>query len=343
MKGALTGALWRLTVFTIVGALGTFALLMVFAELRFQPEMSYRAEFTDASGLRKGDFVRVAGVEVGKVQNVTVRPDNLATVEFSAEDSVVLTENTRVVIRWDDIIGGRFIELLDSGSSVSARLHPGAVIPADRTEPALDLDALIGGFRPLFRALDPDQVNALSGQLIHAFQGQGTAIGSLLAQTAALTNTIADRDELIGAVIVNLNTVLGSLDAHSGQLATAIDTLSELIDGLAARGGEIADAVAHTNAAAGSIADLLHRVRPPLKEVITQADRVASLALTDHEYLDGYLATLPDAYRALARQGIYGDYFSFYVCDLVLKMNGKGGQPVYVKVAGQDSGRCAPR
>ncbi|CAJ1579105.1 MlaD family protein [[Mycobacterium] wendilense] len=162
----MTGALWRLTVFTIVGALGTFALLMVFAELRFQPASSYQAEFTNASGVQKGDFVRVAGVEVGKVKNVTVRPDNLATVEFSAEDSVVLTEDTRVLIRWDNIIGGRFIELLDSGSAASAGLSPGAVIPADRTEPALDLDALIGGFRPLFRAMDPEQVNTLSGQWV---------------------------------------------------------------------------------------------------------------------------------------------------------------------------------
>jgi phospholipid/cholesterol/gamma-HCH transport system substrate-binding protein len=45
----------------------------------------------------------------------------------------------------------------------------------------------------------------------------------------------------------------------------------------------------------------------------------------------------------LARQGIYGDFFSFYLCDVVLKLNGKGGQPVYVKVAGQATGRCAPR
>lgn len=64
--------------------------------------------------------------------------------------------------------------------------------------------------------------------------------------------------------------------------------------------------------------------------------------MADHDYLDHLLATLPDAYRALARQGLYGDFFSFYLCDLFLKLNGKGGQPVYVKVAGQSSGRCAP-
>ena len=60
--------------------------------------------------------------------------------------------------------------------------------------------------------------------------------------------------------------------------------------------------------------------------------------VADHDYFDNLLNTLPDAYQALARQGIYGDFFSFYLCDVVLKLNGKGGQPVYVKVAGQTTG-----
>ena len=55
------------------------------------------------------------------------------------------------------------------------------------------------------------------------------------------------------------------------------------------------------------------------------------------------LNTLPDKYRALQRQGMYGDFFAFYLCDVVLKVNGKGGQPVYIKVAGQASGRCTPK
>ena len=61
------------------------------------------------------------------------------------------------------------------------------------------------------------------------------------------------------------------------------------------------------------------------------------------ESLRRLLDSLPEAYRILNRQGIYGDYFTFYLCDIVLKLNGKGGQPVYVKLAGQDSGRCTPR
>ena len=67
--------------------------------------------------------------------------------------------------------------------------HNLRTIPLARTQPALDLDSLIGGFRPLFRALDPDQVNELSNQLLQALQGQGPTIGSFLDQAAAVTHT----------------------------------------------------------------------------------------------------------------------------------------------------------
>jgi phospholipid/cholesterol/gamma-HCH transport system substrate-binding protein len=183
----------------------------------------------------------------------------------------------------------------------------------------------------------------LSGQLIQAFQGQGATISSFLSQTAALTNTLADRDQLIGEVIVNLNTVLGSLGDQSDQFSKAIDAFADLVKGLESRKQDISNGVAYTNAAAGTISDLLAQARPPFAKTIHETDRAAGIVVADHDYFDNLLNTLPDTYQALARQGIYGDFFSFYLCDLVLKLNGKGGQPVYVKVAGQTTGRCAPR
>jgi phospholipid/cholesterol/gamma-HCH transport system substrate-binding protein len=333
----------RLGVFLAVCLLGVFGLFAVFGQMRFgEKSHQYRAAFVNVTGLEPNDFVRIAGVEVGKVKNVEIQPDTTALVEFSADDSVVLTEGSRAVIRYDDLIGGRYLAL-EEGAGGTQKLGAGDTIPLARTSPALDLDALIGGFRPLFQALNPEQINALSGQLITALQGQGGTVNSFLAQTAALTSTLADRDQLIGEVIINLNTVLGSLGDQSDQFGKAVSALSELVDGLEARGDEISSGLAYTNAAAGSITDLLVQARPPLQKVIHETDRSAGIVVADHEYFDNVLNTLPDAYQALARQGIYGDFFSFYLCDLVIKTNGKGGQPVYIKVAGQESGRCAPR
>ncbi|KUH66972.1 mammalian cell entry protein [Mycolicibacterium novocastrense] len=342
MRRNLSGLLLRLGIFVVVCALGAFGLIAIFAQLRFQEERTYKALFTTVTGLESGNFVRIAGVEVGKVKDITIRDDSSALVEFNADDSVVLTEGSRAVIRYDNLIGGRYLAL-EEGAGGTKTLAPGETIPLDRTAPALDLDALIGGFRPLFRALDPDQVNALSGQLISAFQGQGATIGSILSQTAALTNTLADRDELIGQVIVNLNTVLGSLGDHSDQFGKAVDSLSELVQGLEARKHDLSTGLAYANEGAATIADLLRQVRPPLQRVVQETDRTAGLVVADHDYVDDLLKTLPEAYRILGRQALNGDFFSFYMCDLVLKLNGKGGQPVYVKVAGQDTGRCTPR
>jgi phospholipid/cholesterol/gamma-HCH transport system substrate-binding protein len=342
VKDNLGGAIWRLGIFLVVCLLGMFSLFAVFGQLRFDKEQTYRAEFTNVTGLEADDFVRIAGVEVGKVKNLAIRDDSTVLVEFTAQDSVVVTEGSRAVIRYDDLIGGRYLQLVE-GAGGTTRLDPGATIPLAQTEPALDLDALIGGFRPLFQALNADQVNALTGQLISALQGQGATIGSFLSQTASLTNTLADRDQLIGDVIVNLNTVLGSLAGQSGQFGKAVTALSELVQGLAERKDDIATGLAYTNEAAGSITALLSEARPPFQKVITETDRSAGIVLADHDYFDNLLNTLPDAYQILNRQGMYGDFFSFYLCDIALKLNGKGGQPVYVKVAGQSTGRCAPR
>lgn len=342
MKDNLGGALRRLALFGTVCVFAIFAMYAVFGQLRFQKEQAFSAEFSDVSGLKRGNFVRIAGVEVGKVKDIRLRPDTTVLVEFTTDDTVVLTEGTRAAIRYDDLIGGRFLAL-EEGAGATKKLNVGATIPMAQTSPALDLDALIGGFRPLFRALDPDQVNALTSQLIQALQGQGATIASFLSHTATLTNTLADRDELIGEVITNLNTVLGSLGDQNKQFDKAVTSLSQLVGGLEGRKQDLSNTVAYANEAAAGVADLLDKGRAPIKKVVTEADRAGTILINDKDYLDNLLNTLPDAYQVLGRQGLYGDFFSFYFCDVVLKLNGKGGQPVYVKLAGQDSGRCTPR
>jgi phospholipid/cholesterol/gamma-HCH transport system substrate-binding protein len=343
MRENLRGTIWRLAIYVIVCVFFVVVVFAVFGQLRFgQNEKTYNAVFQTVSGLKNGNFVRIAGVEVGKVRHIAINDDGTVLVQFEARDSIVLTEGSRAEIRYQDLIGNRYLELEEGAGGVK-RLQPGGTIPIAQTAAALDLDALVGGFRPLFRALSPDQVNALTGQLISAFQGEGTTISSFLDSAASLTNSLADRDQLFGQVIVNLNAVLGSLGDQSTHFAEAVDSLTELVDGLEAKKKDIANGLAYSNAAAASITDLLVQARPPLQKVVHETDRTAGIVVADHDYVDNLLATLPDAYRILGRQGLYGDFFSFYLCDLILKLNGKGGQPVYVKLAGQTSGRCAPR
>src|ERR1700760_1379019 len=267
MKENLRGTVVGLGIFLTVCLVSGLFLVSVFAQVRFGAGNSYYAEFNNVTNLRKGKLVRIAGVEVGKVQNISINPDATVRVEFTAEKSATLTEGTRAVLRYDNLFGDRYLAL-EEGPGGLKTLNPGQTIPLARTQPALDLDSLIGGFRPLFRALNPDQVNELSGQLLAALQGQGGTIGSFLDQAAAVTNTLANRDQLIGQVIDNLNVVLGSIGNQSDRFDTAVTSLSDLVNGLAARKTDISNAVAYTNAAAGTLADLLAQTRQPFREVV---------------------------------------------------------------------------
>jgi phospholipid/cholesterol/gamma-HCH transport system substrate-binding protein len=328
--------------FTVVCLVFTFALIAVFGQLRFEDRADYHAVFTNISGLKSGNFVRIAGAEVGKVGDIDLHRDGTVSIDFAIDKGLRLTEGTRAVVRYENLIGDRFLAL-EEGAGSPHRLAPGGTIPLARTAPALDIDVLIGGFRPLFRALDPDQVNALSGQLLRIFQGQGGTLSSVLAQTATLTSTLAGRSELIGQLITNLNTVLHTFATRDHEFSDALDKLSQFVDGLAQRKTDISTGLAYVNAAAGSIADLLVQARQPIKDVVRETDRMSGQVLADGEYVDHLLHTLPDVYQVLSRQGLNGDYFGFYFCEVLLKLNGKGGNPIYVKLINQPTGRCTPQ
>jgi hypothetical protein len=140
--GNFKGAAWRLAVFLTVCLLGTFALLTIFANFRFGQGKTYSAEFTNVSGLKTGNFVRIAGVEVGQIKKISVNRDATVRVEFSTDDSVVLTEGNRAAIRYDNLIGGRYLAL-EEGAGPLTSLRPGDTIPVSRTEPAWRLPATV--------------------------------------------------------------------------------------------------------------------------------------------------------------------------------------------------------
>jgi phospholipid/cholesterol/gamma-HCH transport system substrate-binding protein len=210
----------------------------------------------------------------------------------------------------------------------------------------LDLDALIGGFRPLFKALDPDKVNRIAQAIITVFQGQGATISDILDQTASLTATLADRDRAIGEIVNNLNTVLATTVKHQQEFDGTVDKLEVLISGLKNRADPLAAAVAHISGAAGTLADLLGEDRPLLHSTVGYLDGIQQPLIKDLPTLDGVLAKLPDSYRIIGRAGgIYGDFFNFYLCDLTLKVNGlqPGGPVRTIKLFGQPTGRCMPQ
>nr|WP_090346360.1 MlaD family protein [Mycolicibacterium malmesburyense]CRL78943.1 virulence factor Mce family protein [Mycolicibacterium malmesburyense] len=341
----ITGTAIKLGAFSLVLLLFTAIIVVVFGQVRFDRTTGYTAIFSSASGLRSGQFVRASGVEVGKVSKVELTNGGTeAKVEFNVDRSLPLFEGTTASVRYLNLIGDRYLELKRGDSD--KRLPSGATIPIERTQPALDLDALIGGFRPVFRALDPDKVNEIAQSIITIFQGQGGTINDILDQTASLTAALADRDQAIGEVIRNLNTVLDTTVKHQAQFDQTVQDFEKLITGLNNRRDPVASSVADISDAAGTVADLLADNRPLLQSTVGHLEAVQQPLVDQKEQLNDILTRLPTAFKIIGRAGgIYGDFFNFYACDISLRLNGlqPGGPVRTVKLFSQPSGRCTPQ
>ncbi|CQD08528.1 virulence factor Mce family protein [Mycobacterium europaeum] len=344
----ITGTIVRLSIFSLVLLIFTVMIVVVFGQMRFDRTNGYSAEFTNVSGLRAGQFVRASGVEIGKVSSVkVVDGGKRARVEFNVDRSVPLYQSTTAQIRYLDLIGNRYLELKrGEGEGAERVLPPGGFIPASHTSPALDLDALIGGFKPLFRALDPQKVNTIATSLITVFQGQGGTINDILDQTAQLTNQIGERDQAIGEVIKNLNIVLDTTVRHRQQFDQTVNNLEVLITGLKDHGDQLAGGTAHISNAAGTVADLLAEDRGLLHKTLNYLDAIQQPLIDQRDGLDDYLKRVPTALNMIGRAiGSYGDFVNFYACDITLKINGlQAGGPVRtVRLFQQPTGRCTPQ
>ncbi len=337
---SLRGTGIKIGIFMAVMLMMTAALFAIFGQYRGGPENTYRAVFDDVSSLKSGDSVRVAGVRVGTVKDVTLQPDNTVTVGFGADRDIVLTSGTKAAVRYLNLVGDRYLELLDAPGS--ARIQPpGSVIPAERTQSALDLDLLLGGLKPVVQGLNPQAVNALTGSLIQILQGQESNVESLFAKTSAFSNSLADNSQTVQQLIDNLNTVLATIDSDGAKFSATVDKLEKLATGLSADRDPIGAAITALDSGTASLTDLLGQARAPLAGSVDQLARLAPLLDEDKATLDIALQKAPKNYRKLVRLGAYGSWINQYLCGMSVRVSDLQGRTAYFPWIMQHTGRCS--
>lgn len=333
------GTALKLGAFVTVMLILTGALFVIFGQYRSGPSYGYSAVFADVSSLKRGDSVRVSGIRVGTVNDVALQPDNTVLVEFDASPDVVLTTGTKAAVRYLNLVGDRYLELLDGPGSTKIQ-PPGTQIPRERTESALDLDLLLGGLKPVIRGLNPQDVNALTNSLIQILQGQSGNVESLFAKTSSFTNAIADNGETVRQLIDNLNAVMATIAKDGGKFSGAVDRLEKLISGLAADRDPIGEAITALDTGTASLADLLTQARPPLAGGVDQLNRVAPLLEKDKPLLDISLQKAPQNYKKLVRLGAYGSFLNQYLCGMSVRVTDLQGRTAYFPWIIQNTGRC---
>jgi phospholipid/cholesterol/gamma-HCH transport system substrate-binding protein len=331
----------KFAIFTVVTLVATALLAVTIGNVTFKTTTGYKALFSDAVNLNAGDEVRYAGVQVGSVTGVKLVNGTQALVSFKVDKSVPMTTQTTASIRYRNLIGQRYLAIgvltssttnqtpakkgavptqLQAASasqpSIGQPLPSGSTIPLARTSPALNLNALFNGFRPLLQALSPDDVNQLSYELIQVLQGEGGTVDTLLSQVGSATTTLASNDQLIGDVINKLNAVLGPIDQRDQQLGKLLGILQSFISGLSQDRQAIGNSLTSINALAGTTADLLTQARPALKTDVAQLGQLVAKLDTSQarQLITNFVVNTPAKLRNIAPAAAYSSIFNEYLC-----------------------------
>lgn len=334
----MTATLIKSIVFTLVTVLATAALAATIRNSSGTGGTPMSAVFTDATSLNAGDDVRIAGVKVGTVSKIEVIKNRYAKASFTVSDKVTLGAGTTAQLRFRNLVGQRYIALEPSNEG-GAELSSGHTFPVGATSPALDLTTLFNGFQPLFKLLNPEDVNNLSNQIIAVFQGEGATVEGLLSSTASLTSTLAEKDKVIGDLITSLSSVLTTVNDRSSQLDTTLITLERLVSGLSEDRKSIGDSLESLGDLTVSVSGLLEEGRKPIKESIAALGDLSENLADAESTLDTFFARLPTKLEAIGRIGSYGSWFNFYLCSIEGRiplpegyMGDLGAQPI--------AGRC---
>jgi len=329
----------KFAIFAVVMLALTTSLFFIFGQYRTGSTNGYTAVFGDASRLKSGDSVRVAGIRVGTVNGVELQPDKTVLVTFDADRTVVLTTGTKAAVRYLNLVGDRYLDLVDGPGST--KIQPrGSQIPIDRTMPALDLDLLLGGLKPVIQGLNPTDVNALTNALIQIFQGQGPTLESLFTKTSSFSNSLADNSQTVQDLIDNLKTVVATISQDGDKFSAAIDTREKLVTGLSQDRDPIGTAIDSLDKGTASLADLLTNARAPLAGTVDQLSRLAPLLDKDKDMIDNALGKAPENYRKLTRLGAYGSFYQYYLCGISIRATDLQGRTVVFPWIKQEAGRC---
>ena len=184
------------------------------------------------------------------------------------------------------------------------------------SQDSFDVTRLLAGFQPVFETLKPEQVNALSQGLVDAFQGNSVSLTTTIDQVAKLANDMANRDQVLGAIITNLSVVMRDLSAQGTQVGTVITSLGKVIENLNSNSAAFGKSVSQIGRTAAGFADVLGSSRADLEAAADHAKAATGTLIRNGAKLDRMAYDAPIFLGHFPMVLGQGNYLNIYVCDL---------------------------
>ena len=301
---------------TVIGAVGILAIIALLAGSFSIDKIlggdEYKAEFTEAAGLKPNDEVRVAGVKVGKVLAVDLAGDRVQ-VKFRVKDAE-LGDRTRADIRIKTVLGRKLLSLTPDGDG---ELEPGDVIPLERTTSPYDIAEAFQDLSTSVGAIDDAQLAKSFSVLADTFRDTPDEVRASLEGLGRLSRTLAERDRELANLLERTRGVSQVLAERDQDLTAFFADSSLILQEVARRREAITRLLDTTVELSAQLRALVRENRADLAPALDRLAKVSALLRENQANLDAGLVRLAPFVRVFANNLGNGRWFDTLVQNLL--------------------------
>ncbi|GAB3961303.1 MCE family protein [Actinoallomurus acanthiterrae] len=300
----------------VMGVVGMSSVaVLVFAAFNltiFQGGTVYHAAFSEASGLKPNEEVRIAGVKVGKVKSVGLEGDHVK-VAFTA-NNVRFGTQSQVRIKISTLLGAHYLEVVPKGDRHQST-H--AEIPASRTAPSYEVVPALQDLSGQLQKIDVPQLAKALDTLDQTLKYSPDNVRRTLSGLRKVSQAISSRDDELGSLLGHTRSLTGLLADRSGDLAQLVSGGGLLLQELNDRRQVITSLLSGTVSLSNQITGAIEENRATLNPAMVQLHRVVNILLRNQGNIDKSLKTLGPFVTVSADATAQGRWFDGYLQNLI--------------------------
>ncbi len=273
---------------------------------------TYHAAFSEASGIKPNDEVRIAGVRVGKVTQVELDKDHV-NVTFKVDTPSKFGTETAAEIKVKTLLGAMFLALQPAGPG---QLKEDSTIPVSRTRSAYDVVQAFSGLADRAERIDTDRLAESINTMAALTKDTPAAFQSTLRGLSRLSETVASRNDQIGELLKNLNTVSGVLSERDEDIIKLMKDSDVLMTALVARRQAVHELLVSTSRFSSELTLLVKQSRADLKPALSNLQGVVNLLIKNQSNLDESLRLMAPFYRVFTNTLGTGPWFDTWIANM---------------------------
>ena len=277
----------------------------------FSGTHDFTAEFVEASGIRSGATVQVAGLQAGEVTDVSL-DGSTVVVTFSVADDIYLGDRTEAAIKTKSLLGAKYLELIPRGEAPLS-----TPIPMDRTTPAYQLPDALGDLAETVNALNTDDLNRAMTTLAQTFQNTAPDVRAAVEGVGRFTQSLNDRDAELRNLLANANEATTVLAGRTDDIVALVRHTNDLLLHMRAQSNALDSLAANVAAISRQVSGLLEGNRTQLKSALDKLNGVLTIVDNRKERVQKAIKLLNAYATSLGESVASGPFFKGYVANLL--------------------------